>query len=137
MIGSRTLRSDWQVYQESDSRHRQLQLCSEELGKLDEEVGKFDEWIDSAENTLRTTQRSVGDLDGLKEHHDKHKVRPSQNHIKIATRVYSKAMQVIFPHRQLEFTAPCREKDWCQNLYTFCSASFLSQNDRNFVLSEF
>ena len=63
------------MYHESESRHRQLQLCNDELTKFDDEVGRFDDWIDSAENTLRATQRSVGDLDDLKEHHDKQKVR--------------------------------------------------------------
>ena len=62
------------MYHESESRHRQLQLCNDELIKFDDEVGRFDDWIDSAENTLRATQRSVGDLDDLKEHHDKQKV---------------------------------------------------------------
>jgi septal ring factor EnvC (AmiA/AmiB activator) len=62
------------VQKESEMRLRRLTAAESELEKFEEELSTYNNWLDSAEDTLRGLQRSVGDLAKLSQQREQHKV---------------------------------------------------------------
>ena len=55
-------------------RLRHLTGAESELGKFEDELQRYNTWLDTAEDSLRGLQRSVGDLAKLSQQQQQHKV---------------------------------------------------------------
>ena len=62
---------------EAEARLKQMASCEDEVEKFEDELTRLDEWMTEAEDTLRSTQRTGGDLARLTPLRDQHKVHPS------------------------------------------------------------
>ena len=64
-----------QIQKEAESRLRHLTSAEGELSKFEEELTRYNNWLDTAEDSLRGLQRSVGDLAKLFQQREQQKVR--------------------------------------------------------------